>query len=161
MKVRRESGKEMSLNRRVSYVLAFACAVFQAAAYEIRMPEKKDGTQMLAGEELIQHLDCKAQEVPYTFVFAKPDGVPEPNEFESCYLVKDGTVWFSVPKGCPSFACIAAGGGSSECVAARFFAPDGREEWSVDDVSQGDLHVTELNPQSGLWQRTWTVTTWT
>ena len=65
---------------------------------------------------------------------------------------RPGSVWFSVPKGCPSFACIAAGGGSSECVAARFFAPDGREEWSVDDVSQGDLHVTELNPQSGLWR---------
>ena len=30
------------------------------------------------------------------------------------------------------------GGGSSECVAARFFAPDGREEWFVGDVS----HVT-------------------
>ena len=60
-----------------------------SSAYEIRMPEKKDGTQMLAVEELVRHLDRKAQEVPYTFVFAKPDGEPEPNEFESCYLVKD------------------------------------------------------------------------
>ena len=65
-----------------------------SSAYEIRMPEKKDGTQMLAVEELVRHLDRKATEVPYDFVFAKPDGEPEPAEFESCYLVKDGTVWF-------------------------------------------------------------------
>ena len=78
----------------LSLALVVACAVFQASAYDIRMPQAKDGTQMLAVEELIQHLDRKAQEVPYAFVFAKPDGEPDPADFESCYLVKDGTVWF-------------------------------------------------------------------
>ena len=77
--------------------LACAAAMLMAAGafgYDIRMPEKKDGTQMLAAEELIQHLDRKADVVPYSFVFAKPDGEPDPNPFESCYLVKGGTVWF-------------------------------------------------------------------
>ena len=71
-----------------------AVMTLTAAEYEIRMPERRDGTQVLAVKELVHHLDLKAGEVPYRFVFAKPAGEPGPKAFESRYLVKGDTVWF-------------------------------------------------------------------
>ena len=75
-------------------VAVVAAMSASAAAYEIKMPEKSDGSQILAARELVHHLELKASEVPYRFVFAKPDGAPEAQPFESRYLVKGDTVWF-------------------------------------------------------------------
>lgn len=81
------------MDLRISWALFASVAACSALGYDIRMPEQKDGTQMLAATELIEHLDRAAQEVPYSFVFAKPEGEPDPKPFESCYLVRGGKVW--------------------------------------------------------------------
>ena len=65
-----------------------------AADYGIVMTKTDDGMQSMAAKELKHHLALKADEVPYRFVFGKPDGAPEAKAFESRYLVKDGAVWF-------------------------------------------------------------------
>jgi len=48
----------------------------------------------LAVEELKRHLAGKADEVPYTFVFARPEDAPAPGACASHYRVRGGTVWF-------------------------------------------------------------------
>ena len=65
-----------------------------AGEYQIVMPKQNCGSQTLAVSELIHHLKCKASEIPYRFVFARPSGTPPSRPFESRYLVKDDTVWF-------------------------------------------------------------------
>lgn len=69
-------------------------AASAACGYEITGPRRTDGTQKLAVAELKRHLALVADDVPYTFVFAKPDGLPDAGAFESRYLVRGGKVWF-------------------------------------------------------------------
>ena len=78
-------------------LLAAAIAAAQscgAGQLEIVPPARTDGTQPLAVDELRHHLARKAKEVPYRFVFARPEDAPEAGPFESRYRVKGGTVWF-------------------------------------------------------------------
>ncbi|MCQ2391835.1 MAG: M20/M25/M40 family metallo-hydrolase [Kiritimatiellae bacterium] len=69
-------------------------AVSALSAFEIVEPAAKDGSLRLAVQELRHHLALVADDVPYRFVFAKPDDVKEVAPFESRYRVKDDTVWF-------------------------------------------------------------------
>ena len=48
----------------------------------------------LAVEELRRHLAGKADDVPYTFVFAKPGDAPQAEPFTSYYRVRGKKVWF-------------------------------------------------------------------
>ena len=72
----------------------FSIAAFVAFGYEIVEPSRMRGTQRLAVQELKHHLALVADEVPYDFVFARPDGAPDAGAFGSRYLVRGGKVWF-------------------------------------------------------------------
>ena len=77
--------------------LLFAFGIMTASALsalEIIEPAAKDGSLRLAVQELRHHLALVADDVPYRFVFAKPDDVKEVAPFESRYRVRDCTVWF-------------------------------------------------------------------
>ena len=82
------------MHARQTLTLAVAAMAFSALGYEIDLREPNGGTRVLAANELLHHLELKAEEVPYRFVFAKPDDAPAPEPFESRYRVKGNTVWF-------------------------------------------------------------------